>query len=497
MRADEYIRHDATALAALIASGEVHREEVFEAALERIASLNPELNAVVAERYERARAELSGLIGPFAGVPFLVKDMVQNIAGMPTTNSSKLLATHVWDQDTELVTRYRRAGLSLLGRTNTPELGLMGVTEPRLRGPCRNPWSPDHTPGGSSGGAASAVAARMVPVAHAGDGGGSIRIPASACGLVGLKPTRARIPMGPLIAERWAGQVVEHVVCRSVRDCAALLDATHGSVDGAPYVAPPPERPFLDEVGAPTGTLRIGWSDQAIFGSETHPEAVAAVEHTVGLLESLGHSCVRIHPTIDRHELARTYLIIVASAVAAGVRDISALTGRAPTPGDFETETWAMRTVGERLPAGLLMQCIERARRTGILLAPLFQQVDVFVTPTAAFPPVRVGSLALGRAERLAVAALSAVPSRRLMLATLDHLAEASLSRTPNTMLFNMSGHPAMSVPLHWTAGGLPLGTQLVGRFGDEATLLRLAAQLEEAQPWADRIPPLAQVQGT
>lgn len=492
MRADEYVRHDATALAGLIASGEVSREAVFEAALARIAALNPRLNAVVAERYDRARAELPDLSGPFAGVPFLVKDMVQNIAGMPTTNSTRLLASHVWTEDTELVTRYRAAGLSLLGRTNTPELGLMGVTEPDLRGPCRNPWDPDHTPGGSSGGAASAVAARMVPVAHAGDGGGSIRIPASACGLVGLKPTRARIPMGPLIAERWSGQVVEHVVCRSVRDCAALLDATHGAVDGAPYVAPSPDRPFLEEVGAPVGTLTIGWSDQAIFGSETHPEAVAAVERSVALLESLGHRCVRIHPTIDRHELARTYLTIVASAVAAGVRDISALTGATPTSRDFETATWAMRTVGERLPAGLLMQCIERARRTGLELAPLFQQVDVFVTPTTAFPSVRIGELALGRTERLATAVLSAVPSRRLMRMALDRLAEESLSRTPNTMLFNMSGHPAMSVPLHRTAAGLPLGTQLVGRFGDEATLFRLAAQLEDAQPWDDALPPLA-----
>lgn len=487
----EYERHDALGLAALVSSGEVTPTELVDAAIARIERDNPRLNAVVHTQFDRAHAEAGGPLpdGPFRGVPMLLKDLMAEDTGEPCTQSTKLLADYRPQRDAELVRRFRRAGLVVVGRTNTPEFGIYGVTEPVLRGPARNPWNPDHTPGGSSGGSGAAVAAGMVPLAHGGDGGGSIRIPASHCALVGLKPTRARNPAGPVAGERWAGLVCEHVLTRSVRDTAAMLDAVSGPDVGAPYHAPPAAGPFLAEVGAPPGRLRIAFTTRALFGKDTHPDCVAAVEAAASLAAELGHEVEETCPEYDQGAMVRAYFSIVAAGVNTSVRQAGELAGRAPRASDFERPTWMLKLIADKLTAAEYATALQTVQATGRRIGAFFDTWDVLLTPTAARPPARVGEFALSGRERLLLGVLRTFPTRGLLLKALDDLADNALSATPNTMLFNMTGQPAVSLPLHWNADGLPIGTQWVGRFGDEATLLRLAAQLETARPWFGRRP--------
>jgi amidase len=494
MRADEYIRHDAVGLAALVRAGEVQPKELISAAITRIESLNPQLNAVVAKIYDRAlEASEAGLPdGPLRGVPFLLKDLLAHFAGVPTTAASRYLRDFTPDHDSELVTRFRAAGLVVLGKTNLPEFGLLGVTEPELWGPTRNPWALDHTPGGSSGGSAAAVAARFVPAAHAADGGGSIRIPSSACGLFGLKPSRGRVPLGPDLGDSWMGLVQEHAVTRSVRDSAVLLDAVDGVDLGAPYAAPPKERPFADEVGRDPERLRVAYTDVALFGTDTHPDCRAAVRDAAALFEELGHDVTQATPGYDKEGLTLAYLRVVAASLAGDLAHYRALTGRKPTPDLFETETWLLATIGRKTPASALAADLALIGRETRRLARFFEQYDMLLTPTLAKPPVLVGELAPKPAERIAMKALQKLPARRLLNVVLDQLAADALAATPNTMLFNQTGQPAMSVPLFWNEAGLPIGVQAVARFGREDLLFRVAGQLEHARPWADRIPDLA-----
>jgi len=489
----DYERYDGLGLGELVRGGEVTPTELVEEAIGRIEALNPKLNAVIHTQFERARAAAAEPPGdgPFAGVPFLLKDIMGQEAGEPCSYSTKLLVDARPDRDAELVTRFKRSGLIVLGRTNVPELGIYGVTEPKLRGPARNPWSTDHTPGGSSGGAAAAVAARIVPLAHAGDGGGSIRIPAAHCGLVGLKPTRARNPAGPYAGERWAGFVCEHVVTRTVRDSAAALDATHGPDPGAPYQVRDPQRPFLEEVGADPGRLRIAVTTRALFGKDTHPECAAAAMNAAGMAEALGHEVEEACPEFDREALVRAYFTVIASATHLAVTNAAARFGRAPRPDDVEEATWVLKLLGDKLTAGEYVKALETIQLAGRAMAGFFERFDVLLTPTAARPPVPVGSFEPTRKERVMLGLLRRLPARGLLLKALDALAEDALSATPNGMLFNMTGQPAISLPLHWSADGLPVGTQWVGRFGDEATLFRIASQLEAAYPWRDRRPPI------
>jgi amidase len=482
---------DATALAELVRKKELHPSELVEETLSRIQAVNPKLNAVVHEMYEQARKSAAGPLpeGPFTGVPFVVKDLDGYVAGVPFTGSCKALVNFVPDHDSELIARFRRAGVIFVAKTNTPELGILGTTEPALRGPTRNPWNPEHSTGGSSGGSAACVAARVVPMAHAGDGGGSIRIPASACGLFGLKPTRARNPLGPIIGESWGGYVQQHVLTRSVRDSAAMLDATHGADPGAPYAAPPPARPFLQEVGAPPGRLRIAFSTGSLFGKNVHPDCVAAVKDAVKLCQELGHEVVEDAPRLDREELVRAYLVNVAANVAVELEEISQKTGRALDAKDFEPSTWALGQLGGILTAADLQRSRNTTHLASRKVAAFFERYDLFLDATLAYPPVRLGELALKPVELAALAVLRRVPLKPAFLKLLDELAANSLERTPNTQLFNQTGQPAMSVPLYWNAAELPIGVQFAGRFGDEATLFRLAAQLEQARPWAGRTP--------
>lgn len=491
MQFAEYRKHDALSLASLVKTRQVTSRELLEAAVERLEAVNPALNAVVHRCYDRARERLAdiSLDAPFAGVPFLVKDLDGVLAGEPYTASSRALAGYVPQTGSELFARYERAGFGIFGKTNTPEFGILAVTESDLRGPCRNPWNPDHTPGGSSGGSAAAVAAGIVPVAHGGDGGGSIRIPASCCGLFGMKPTRGRMPLGPESGEGWNGFVVPHVLSRSVRDSAAILDATHGPDLGAPYVAAPPARPFLEEVAASPGRLRIGLVGGSLFGRTIGADCAAAVDHAGKLCASLGHTVDEITLPFHRDALVRAYLVVVSAGVAFQVENAARLTGRPARPEDFEGATWFLAQVGRSLTAFDL----EDARVTFQLatrkIAAATARYDVLLTSTLAHPPAKVGELTTKAWERAGLALMRAIPARGLLEKALETMSQTALEKTPNTMLFNMTGQPAMSVPLAWNGAGLPIGVQFVGRLGDEATLFRLAGQLESAQPWFDRVP--------
>jgi|JI10StandDraft_1071094.scaffolds.fasta_scaffold36491_3 amidase len=490
MRFPEYDDHDATGLAELVRTGAVSATEVIEAAIERIEAHNPTLNAVVHPMFARARAEAAaGRTGPFAGVPFLLKDLLAEDAGEPSTASCKLGSDWRAEHDCELVARYKRAGLIVVGRANTPELGIMGTTESAFRGPARNPWDVTRSTGGSSGGSAAAVAARMVPAAHAGDGGGSIRIPASHCGLVGLKPTRARNPYGPDGGEHWAGLVEEHVVTRSVRDCAGLLDATAGPDLGAPYQVRDPAGPYAAEVGQPPGRLRIAVMRGPLFADAIDPDCVAAVDDAAALARTLGHDVEEAAPTFDRPGLIRAYLFIVAAGVSTDLAVAGGRAGRAARGGDVEPATWLLQMIARALPTADYVAALELVRRTSRQVAAFFERFDVLLTATTARPPVLLGELAPSRGERVGLGVLRALPLRRLLMKAVDEMARGPLAATPNTQLFNMTGQPAISLPLWWSPTGLPIGTQWVGRFGREDVLLRLAAQLEAARPWAARRP--------
>jgi amidase len=493
MRLPEYDRLDAVALATLVARREVTASELLEAALERADARNPRINAIVARYDDDARARAGGALaaGPVSGVPFLLKDHLAAWKGRPLTSSSRLLQSFVPDFDAEVVRRFHGAGLVTFGQTNTPELGILGTTEPALRGPTRNPWDPTRSSGGSSGGAAAAVAARIVPAAHGSDGGGSIRIPASACGVFGLKPTRGRISHAPSLGESWSGLDTHGVITRSVRDAAVLLDLLAGPVPGDPYALPAPPRPFGGEVGAPPGPLRVAFTKDSLFGRATDPECAAAVGGAARLLEALGHRVVEDRPTFPRDALVRAYLVVVAAGTASEVADAARLTGVRPGPENLEPETWALVAAGRILSAEDLALAVLEMHRASRTLAAFFERHDLLVTSTTALPAQPLGAVASSRLERAAMRLVAGVRSRALIERLLGEIGGRSFDATGNTMLFNQSGQPAMSVPLHVAANGSPVGVQIVARHGDEATLFRVAAQLEEARPWADRAPPL------
>jgi amidase len=472
MIVDDYEHFDGLGLAELVNTGQVSAQELLNAAIERVERCNPAINAVVNRLFDEAKAAIaSGLpCGPFTGVPYLLKDLGVYYAGTVTSAGSAFLRDVVADHDSEIVTRMKRAGLVIFGKTNTSELGLSTSAEPKLFGPTRNPFNQAFSAGGSSGGAAAAVASGMVPMAHATDGGGSIRVPASCCGLFGLKPNRARNPMGPDFGEGWSGASVGHAVTRSVRDSAALLDATAGPDIGDPYWAPPPKRPYLAEVGADPGRLKIAFSTRAWNGQEVDPECVAAVVEAAKLCESLGHHLEPASPDIDAHEHGKASHIIIAANTRRALEAHGANRGRDPSADDVEAVTWSMAEFGRTATASDYAHALVSIHRIGRVVARFFCRFDILLTPTQCKPPPKLGTLAMTGADP-------------------EAYMQAILGTIAFTALFNACGNPAMSVPLHWSANGLPIGVQFVGPFGDEATLLRLAAQLETARPWGDRRP--------
>lgn len=493
----EYDQYDGLGMAELVGKKEISPAELCEEAIERIEKLNPALNAVITPMFDLGRKDIEkGLPdGPFSGVPFLLKDLVAAYAGIPLTGGSRAYRNYIPDEDCELVTRFKKAGVVIMGKTNCPEWGLLGITEPELYGPTRNPWNLDHTPGGSSGGSAAAVAGGMVPIASGGDGGGSIRIPSSCCALFGLKPTRGRNPTGPEHGAIWQGAVVEHIVSRSVRDSAAMLDAICGTDVGAPYIIPVPERSYIEEITREPGSLKIAFNTRSPVETEVHPECVKAVEETARLLEGLGHTVVEDRPAIDGKALATSYFTMYMGEIAADIEELELILGRKAKKGDVEALTWTFNLLGRAYSAGYFVEQLRQWGMASRAMGRFHEQYDLYLTPTVAFPPVRVGELQPKPAERVLLGVVNALGGwggKLLKLSgVMETIAVESLAKTPFTQLANFTGQPAMSVPLHWTAEGLPCGVQFIGRFGDEATLFRLAAQLEQAQPWFDRRPPV------
>jgi amidase len=490
----EYDSLDGLALADLVRRGDVSPAELVDAAIVRMDRRNSRCNAVVHFIDERARRLAEGPLpdGPFRGVPFLLKDLLAAFEGEPLSSGSRMYGNWAPSRSSELVNRFVRAGLIVVGKTNTPELGLLPVTEPERHGPTANPWDRTRTAGGSSGGSAAAVASRMVPLASGGDGGGSIRIPASCCGLFGLKPSRGRNPTGPTEGEHWEGFTAEHVLTRSVRDSAAMLDATAGEDSGAPYFAPPPSRPFLDEVGAPPGRLRIAMTVEPLLARTVHPDCRKAVLDAAALLQDLGHEVVEDAPALDAPAFSRAMLTMLAGQTAADVRDAERRVGRSATFRDFESATWAMRSFGESFTAGEYQSAARALHRAARGVATFTDRYDAWLTPTLGAPPMRLGQLA-----QTGFMALGQALTGRLHLghfvktsSVVDQIAARIFEFLPYTPLANATGQPSMSVPLYWSEQGLPIGVMLTARYAHEATLFRLAAQLEEARPWKDRVPP-------
>jgi Asp-tRNA(Asn)/Glu-tRNA(Gln) amidotransferase A subunit family amidase len=474
MRFEEYRKQDATALAGLIAKGEVTAGEVLEAAIARAEAVNPTINAIVHKQYDKARklAAAGPPKGPLSGVPYLIKDLAFLDKGEPARLGSSLFADYVADHDSAYVARCKRAGLVIVGRSATPEFGLNPSTEPRLTGPCRNPWSLEHSAGGSSGGATAAVIAGILPMAHATDGGGSIRIPAAQCGLFGLKPTRGRLSFAPDAGEAWGGLSIGHVVSRSVRDSALMLDCTAGPEPGDPYVAPRPEGPFVEALKRPPRKLRIALMRKDHRGAKLHPDCAAAVEGAARLCASLGHIVEEAEPRdLDLNALRPRNVTISSTNTARNMGLRWKALGREPNPADVEAVTWAVYQRGLAVTGVEYVEAIAAAHAMGRKLAAFLSGYDVILSTVLAGPPPRLGYL-----------------DQNGDVATFTERVTQYLSVTP---LHNATGTPAMSVPLHWTADGLPVGVHFAGRYGEEALLLQLGAQLEAAQPWFDRLPPI------
>jgi len=472
--AEEVGRLDGLGQAELVRTGQVSARELVEWAIRRIEAVNPTINAVVTPLYDAALAQVDAAAetdGAFAGVPYLLKDLVVESKGTRFTEGSVFLRDNVSTFDAELVVRLRAAGLVVLGKTNTPEFGMAPTCEPVLHGPTRNPWDLGRSTSGSSGGSAAAVAAGMVPMAHGNDLGGSLRYPAAACGLFGLKPTRGRVPLGPEYGDAVSGGAVEHAMTRSVRDSAALLDATHGAAVGDPYCAPPVARSFRSEVGADPGRLRVAWTDRIADGSLGHPDCVAAVHETVRLLGALGHDVVdaqlpELTPEVGG-AIGTFFNAATAWILGYWIRKL----GREPEAGEIEPLTRAFWDAGRSVTAADYLLAVEDLQAYSRRVANFFGEVDVWLTPTLSEPPAALGEITSTDTE----------PWRALE--------RGGRTVAYSGVIANITGNPAMSIPLCENRDGLPIGVHFLGRFGDESTLFRLAGQLEEAQPWGQRWP--------
>lgn len=473
---DEFTDLDLTAQAALVKAGQVTAEELVDAAIKRADRVNPEINAIIAPLYEEGRREAHSAkaTSTFAGAPFLIKDLYCHMAGVPTSGASELTKDFVPQHDSELMRRYRAAGLSTFGKTNLCEFGTLGTTEPRLFGATRNPWDLSRSSGGSSGGAGAAVASGIVAAAHGGDGAGSIRIPASCCGVFGLKPSRGRITLGPDLGDSTGGIVNEHVLTISVRDSAALLDATHGAMAGDPYTAPPPGKPYADVLAQRPRKLRIAFTTTSLLGTFVDPECVAATLDAAKLCESLGHEVVEAGPMLDGETYRTLYKRFWAMTATRAITALSRTRGQDPQDlvGKVEPFNQYLYQVGSKIFAADYLVDLNWFHGVGRTISTFLQGFDIWLTPTLGSPPPRLGHFDAG-----------------------VHGGEEVMDRFIQFLAFttfaNMAGLPAMSVPLYWTHEGLPVGTQFTARFNEEATLFQLAGALEEARPWAKRRPPV------
>jgi amidase/6-aminohexanoate-cyclic-dimer hydrolase len=470
--AAEYDRYDGLGLASLVAKKQITPTELLNAVRQRLEAVNPKINAVAHVFFDKAEAQIKrGLpSGPFTGVPFVLKDLGQQLAGTITSNGSRVFKDNVPDFDSTLVARYKQAGLVIFAKTTSPELGLTTTTESVLFGKTRNPWNLDRTSGGSSGGSSAVVASRIVPMGHGSDGGGSIRIPASCCGLFGLKPTRGRVPLGPTQFEGWNGCSHHHALTISVRDSAALLDASNGIETGSPYFSPPPARPFLKEVGADPGKLRIALAIETPAGTPLDPECRKAAIEAAKLCESLGHTIEEAHLPFEDTWMRSAFLAVLRVSIARTLEDGAKALGRPVMEKDVEPVTWVTAEAGRAISSISYSRAIGTMHQVGLAMARFQEKYDVILSPTLAKPPVQLGVLSL-------------TPN-----SIADYGRDVS-EFGPYTALYNVTGQPSMSVPLHWSPEGLPIGVMFSGRFGEDATLLRLASQLEKARPWVGQRP--------
>lgn len=486
---NEYTRYDGLGLAELVRKGDVHPRELLESAISRAERINPELNAIVHTFCERARAQAAGPLpdGPFTGVPFLFKDLMDNYEGEPLCKGSRGIRA-VPGENSELVNRFMAAGVVPFGKTNTPEFGLTITTEPKSSGPAHNPWKRGISTGGSSGGSAAAVAAGIVPMASANDGGGSIRFPSACCGVFGLKPSRGLNPLGPESGEAWDGAVAGHVITRSVRDSAAMLDATAGPEVGAPYRVARGHGTYLDACQVDPGPLTIAFSSRPLTDATLHPEALRGLEATVKHLEGLGHRVEEADPPINTDALWRDFFMVVCAHVAAEVAFTGKEYGKKAVAA-LEPSTLNMAMIGRSFSACDLVMAKKGWHEVQLAMGRFLTRHDLFLTPTLIGPPDPLGVLPPTKFEGLLLKMGSPVKTGRLLmkLGLVKHFAGPTLSRMAFTVLGNISGLPSVSVPLHWTEGGLPLGMLFTGRMCDEVTLFKLAGQLERAFPWADR----------
>ncbi|HEV2651101.1 MAG TPA: amidase family protein [Rhizomicrobium sp.] len=471
----EYAKYDGLGLAHLVRKGEVSPSELLEEAITRIERHNPTLNAVVYKAYDEARKIADGKLpdGPFKGVPFLIKDINLDVAGWPMTNGSALLAGYVSPEDSELTRRYRAAGMVLTGKTNTPEFGIPGTTEGRFLGPAHNPWNPNHSTGGSSGGAAAAVAAGIVPMAHASDGLGSIRIPAAQCGLFGMKPTQSRNPGGPDDGGRAHGLIVDHVVTRSVRDSAAMLDWTGYAEDDAPYAPAPKSRPYMDEIQTPPGRLRIGFCTENVNDLPLHPDVQATFDATVKLLGELGHTMIEKPKLgVNIRKLYKAQGFVSGAMSVVGYESWAEKMGRELNESTLEWLALIGYRGAKEIPAKDVGWGLQTIRLMGRQILGLYREFDVLLQPMTITPAPPLGFL----------------DPMNVRAKEFNQRQGRTFGLTP---LANLTGQPAMSVPLGLSKeNNLPIGMMFSGRYGDEATLFRLAAQLEQAAPWIDRKPP-------
>ncbi len=488
----DYANYDALGLAQLIKNKDISATELLETAIVQAEQENPAINAIITKLYDFAHQQIKqGLPeGPFSGVPFLLKDLLSSLEGTPLSNGSAAFKGNISPSDSEMVKRYKSSGLVIFGKTNTPEFGLMGITEPKAFGPTRNPWNLNHTSGGSSGGSGAAIAAGIVPMASGGDGGGSIRIPAACCGLFGLKPSRGRTPTGPYHSELWDGAATEHVLTRSVRDSAAMLDVVSGPDGSSPY-------PVLKETGylacleTPVRPLKIAYTVQSFFDRPVTEDAIRSVQHTVSLLEALGHTVEAVHPYINASDLTDSYLTMYYGHVAADLEFAAKLLNSNFSNLDVEDTTKLMGYIGKKISAEQFVTAKRRWNDFSQSMNALHQEYDLLLTPTLGSEPVPIGEFDLGILDKVGTKIVNALGLQKLLLKTgmTKKVALENLEKLPFTQLANLTGQPAMSVPLYWTESGLPLGTQFIAPLGDEKTLLQLAHQLEQAQPWFDKTP--------
>lgn len=481
-----YKQYDALGIAELVRNKEVTIDEVREAAIQEIEAKNPKLNAVIYKMYEEN--EVFGSDNVFYGVPTLTKNIAQESEGHPMTSGSKLLENMIAEQDSEFVKQVKATGVIILGQTNVPEFALLGVTEPELYGPTRNPWNTDYTPGGSSGGAAAAVASGMVPIAGANDGGGSIRIPAAFNGLFGLKPTRGRVPIGPNRGRVWQGASVDHILSRTVRDSAAMLDQYTTDRNNA-FIAPPFEGSYLETVATPINKpLKIAFSVNSPIGGKVHEECVEAVRKTVKLLEDMGHYVEEKDAPVDGKRIANSYIMLYFAEVASTLKEIEQKLGRKVKLSDVEPTTWILGLLGKAVSSEEFLTSLKYWDIAAIEMENFHDEYDLYITPTTAFPPSKIGELDLSSAEKTLIKTVSGLGLSRILKKSgfVDQLAHKSLERTPFTQLANLTGQPAMSLPMHITKEGLPCGVQVMARRGREDLLFQLAGELEQTDAWID-----------